>query len=110
MVPFVLHGQLRFLPGQCGRLPIPHNFNAIIPWHCVLCLPAGQGGRYRGYNVAPAKGLCLQHVFYDPRVDDPRCAVQRRALPYTDVQTRSLAHTCLCRGAWSAKCSVLQQS
>lgn len=33
--------------------------------------PPGQGGRYRGYNVAPAKGLCLQHVFYDPRVDDP---------------------------------------
>ncbi|KXZ50137.1 hypothetical protein GPECTOR_17g773 [Gonium pectorale] len=33
--------------------------------------PPGCNGRYRGYNVAPAKGLCLHEVFYDPRVDDP---------------------------------------
>ncbi|GLC49634.1 hypothetical protein PLESTB_000269700 [Pleodorina starrii] len=33
--------------------------------------PPGCHGTYRGYNVAPAKGLCLHQVFYDPGVDDP---------------------------------------
>ncbi|GFR49639.1 hypothetical protein Agub_g11689, partial [Astrephomene gubernaculifera] len=33
--------------------------------------PPGCNGTHRGYNVAPARGLCLHEVFYDPRVDDP---------------------------------------
>jgi hypothetical protein len=32
---------------------------------------AGSGGGWRGYNVAPAKGLCLCTVHYPPEVDDP---------------------------------------
>ncbi|PNW74257.1 hypothetical protein CHLRE_13g591501v5 [Chlamydomonas reinhardtii] len=33
--------------------------------------PPGRHGTYRGYNVAPARGLTLHEVMYDPRVDDP---------------------------------------
>ncbi|KAF8066244.1 truA1 [Scenedesmus sp. PABB004] len=33
--------------------------------------PPGAGGVWRGYNVAPAKGLCLVRVEYPPAVDDP---------------------------------------
>ncbi|KAG2492841.1 hypothetical protein HYH03_008995 [Edaphochlamys debaryana] len=33
--------------------------------------PPGRQGAYRGYNVAPAKGLCLHQVYYPPGVDDP---------------------------------------
>ncbi|KAG2443316.1 hypothetical protein HYH02_009383 [Chlamydomonas schloesseri] len=33
--------------------------------------PPGRHGTYRGYNVAPARGLTLHEVQYDPRVDDP---------------------------------------
>jgi tRNA pseudouridine38-40 synthase len=33
--------------------------------------PPGAGGAWRGYNVAPAKGLCLRCVQYPPEVDDP---------------------------------------
>jgi hypothetical protein len=33
--------------------------------------PPGAGGVWRGYNVAPAKGLVLQTVHYPPSVDDP---------------------------------------
>ncbi len=32
---------------------------------------AGAGGVWRGYNVAPAKGLQLYHVQYPAGVDDP---------------------------------------
>jgi hypothetical protein len=33
----------------------------------------GAGGAWRGWNVAPAKGLRLHHVTYPPGVDDPSC-------------------------------------
>ncbi len=89
--------QLRLLQGQYGRSPVPHKSQAVELWHCVMRLPAGQGGRYRGYNVAPAKGLCLHHVFYDPRVDDPRCAALFYQLSYTDVQAAT-ARTHACDG------------
>ncbi|GIL62488.1 hypothetical protein Vafri_16701 [Volvox africanus] len=42
--------------------------------------PPGCYGSYRGYNVAPAKGLCLHHVLYESRVDDPS------VLLYPDLQ------------------------
>lgn len=37
----------------------------------VMLAAAGRHGTYRGYNVAPARGLTLHEVMYDPRVDDP---------------------------------------
>ncbi|GBF88550.1 tRNA pseudouridine synthase A [Raphidocelis subcapitata] len=33
--------------------------------------PPGAGGAWRGYNVAPGKGLLLHTVHYPPEVDDP---------------------------------------
>jgi hypothetical protein len=33
--------------------------------------PPGAGGAWRGYQVAPAKGLRLVHVRYPPGADDP---------------------------------------
>lgn len=34
-------------------------------------VPAGAGGAWRGYNVAPAKGLQLFQIQYPAGVDDP---------------------------------------
>ncbi|KAI8477440.1 MAG: pseudouridine synthase [Monoraphidium minutum] len=45
--------------------------------------PPGAGGAWRGYNVAPAKGLCLVRVFYPPEVDDPS-ALLHPALPHDE--------------------------
>lgn len=36
---------------------------------CAAC--AGAGGGWRGYNVAPAKGLQLFEIDYPAAVDDP---------------------------------------
>lgn len=42
------------------------------PDHVLAALPnQGAGGAWRGYNVVPAKGLCLVKVHYPPEADDP---------------------------------------
>ncbi|PNH09854.1 tRNA pseudouridine synthase A 1 [Tetrabaena socialis] len=51
-----------------GRLPVAALSGMLA---MGANAPPGLNGKWRGYNVAPAKGLCLHQVHYDPRVDDP---------------------------------------
>lgn len=61
--------------GCTTRLPLHNQSFKVDGARAVLpraCLPAGEDGSYRGYNVAPSRGLCLVHVAYPPEVDDPQ--------------------------------------
>jgi len=51
----------------------------------------GQGGRYRGWKVAEAKGLVLHSVQYPPGADDPTCLLYP-GLTAEDNQQRLLGH------------------
>lgn len=68
MRTLIIHGYQKHEAGAsapCGLAPCP----------CT----AGRFGTYRGYNVAPAKGLMLYEVRYPAAVDDPT------ALLYPDL-------------------------
>lgn len=42
-----------------------------VLYRAVLASVPGAGGAWRGYNVAPAKGLQLFEISYPPGADDP---------------------------------------
>jgi tRNA U38,U39,U40 pseudouridine synthase TruA len=68
-----LYRMVRHLAGSLvavgqGRLPLD---NIALRLELGDSCAPGEGGVWRGYNVAPAKGLVLQQVEYPAEVDDP---------------------------------------
>jgi hypothetical protein len=58
---------------RCHCRPACHfpRHNTVMTTPLSFCYFAGAGGFWRGYNVAPAKGLQLFEVEYPTAVDDP---------------------------------------
>jgi hypothetical protein len=74
--PALQQRQTSVQPRPEPRTPPPGARPPLCP---PLPPPAGAGGAWRGYNVAPAKGLCLHKVHYPAAVDAPN------ALLYPDL-------------------------
>jgi hypothetical protein len=53
-------------------MPCKANTSLLnLTYFDTILFLSGAGGFWRGYNVAPAKGLQLFEVEYPPAVDDP---------------------------------------